>query len=94
MAQILCCCGCGVGWWLPLQLPSLRTSNISGVALKINKQNNQKANDMIEVLSPYISIITLGVPIVAQWLTNPTRNHEVVGLIPGLAQWVKDLVLP
>ena len=25
--------------------------------------------------------------------TNPTRNHEVVGLIPGLAQWVKDLVL-
>ena len=21
--------------------------------------------------------------------TNPTRNHEVVGLIPGLAPWVK-----
>ena len=31
-----------------------------------------------------------GVPIVAQGLTNPTRNHEVSGLIPGLAQWVKD----
>ena len=28
---------------------------------------------------------------VAQWLTNPTRNQEVVGSIPGLAQWVKDL---
>ena len=26
----------------------------------------------------------------AQWLTNPTRNLEVVGLIPGLALWVKD----
>ena len=21
---------------------------------------------------------------------NPTRNHEVSGLIPGLAQWVKE----
>ena len=24
---------------------------------------------------------------------NPTRNHEVTGLISGLAQWVQDLVL-
>ena len=27
-----------------------------------------------------------GVPVVAQWLTNPTKNHEVAGSIPGLAQ--------
>ena len=35
-----------------------------------------------------------GVPVMAQWLTNPTRNHEVAGLVPALAQWVNDLALP
>ena len=30
----------------------------------------------------------------AQWLVNPARNHEVAGLIPGLAQWIEDLAMP
>ena len=35
-----------------------------------------------------------GVPVMAQWLTNSTRKHEVAGSIPGLALWVNDPALP
>ena len=51
------------------------------------------------VSTSYVSLTSkkphfYGVPVVAQWLTNPISNHEVVGSIPGLAQWAKDAALP
>ena len=42
---------------------------------------------------PSSKSLQIGVPIVAQWLTNPTSMHKDTGLIPGLAQWFKDLAL-
>ena len=36
----------------------------------------------------------LGIPVVAQCVTNPTGIQEDVGSIPGLPQQVKDLALP
>ena len=39
------------------------------------------------------NLMIVGVPVVAQWLTNPTGNHEVAGSVPALAQWVNDPAL-
>ena len=51
-------------------------------------------NTLLEVLTTIIRNQKEGVAVVAQWLTNPTRNHEVAGLIPDLAQWVNNPAWP
>ena len=62
------------------------------------KDSTQKLLELINKFSKVagykINLQKSGVPVVAQWLTNPTRNHEVAGSVPALAQWVNDLALP
>ena len=38
----------------------------------------------------------VGVPIVAQWVKNPTSSPKDVGSIPGIGikDWIKDPALP
>ena len=39
-------------------------------------------------------IIKIGIPIVVQWVENPTSIHEDVGSVAGLTQWVKNPAVP
>ena len=54
-----------------------------GAALE-SKQTNKQNTDWSVLGSSYCGSM----------VTNATSNYEDAGLIPGLAQWVKDWVLP
>ena len=58
---------------------------------EIEKMNRPITRTEIEMV---VKKLPTGVPVVAQWLTNPTRNHEVAGSVPALAQWVNNPALP
>ena len=78
----------------------------AGLSLKANHKHIQVGNIILTkvtlfTLQTKIQKVTTGpLYINCSWSShpgaaemNPTRNHEVVGSIPGLAEWIKDLVL-
>ena len=69
--------------------------------IKLNENENimyENLRDMAKAvlkgkfiaLNAYIRKEEGGVPVVSQWLTNPTSIQGDEGSTPGFSQWVKD----
>ena len=87
----------GVWWWYGLWsfwLNFYNTFSNKKLSYLLKKKRKRKAKRPELVSLPNVKKLRRGVPVVAQWLMNPTRNCEVAGWIPGLAQWVNSLALP
>ena len=74
---------------------SCPTFSIQPISLNLSPLSAYETYKGIICLTVIILLqeIIYGVPVVAQWLTNPSRNHKVVGSVPALAQWVNDPAL-
>ena len=55
--------------------------------------NSAQSSCSINTLKTSLELGVGEVPVVAQRVKNPIGIHEEVGSIPGLTQWVNDLVL-
>ena len=77
------------GAWLYLKLARY----VRGVCFRGCWGNSGDGEKGSSLYSPPLFKISLGVPLVAQQVMNPTSIHEGMGSIPDLAHGVKDLAL-
>ena len=73
--------------------PWPRNSVCLGVAKKEEKRERERERENQPQACISQNKKWLGVPVVAQQVTNPTSIHEDAELIPEVAKWVKDPVL-